>query len=83
MPQPLGVLYSYPSLPMKLSDLEPLWRIISRARLERLDEPSTSPIVHACIIRSIARAIPIEMRTQDEIKAWLEIEAVRAENGHD
>lgn len=83
MLQLLGVLYSYQSLPMKLSHLEPLWRIISRARLERLDEPSTSPIVHACIIRSIAKAIPYEMRTQDEIKAWLEIEAVRAENGHD
>lgn len=83
MPQLLGALYFYPSLSMKLSDLEPLWRIISRARLERLDEPSTSPIVHACIIRSIAKAIPYEMRTQDEIKAWLEIEAVRAENGHE
>jgi hypothetical protein len=68
---------------MQLSHLEPLWRIISRARLERLDEPSTSPIVHACVIRSIAKAIPYEMRTRDEIKAWLEIEAVQAENGHD
>ncbi len=68
---------------MQLSHLEPLWRIISRARLERLDEPSTSPIVHACVIRSIAKAIPYEMRTRDEIKGWLEIEAVRAENGHD
>ncbi len=68
---------------MQLSHLEPLWRIISRARLERLDEPSTSPIVHACVIRSIAKAIPYEMRTRDEIKAWLKIEAVRAENGHD
>ena len=83
MPQPLGALYSYPSLSMQLSHLEPLWRIISRARLERLDEPSASPIVHACIIRSIAKAIPYEMRTPGEIKAWLEIEAVRAENGYD
>ena len=68
---------------MQLSHLEPLWRIIYRARLERLDKPSTSPIVHACVIRSIAKAIPYEMRTRDEIKAWLEIEAVQAENGHD
>jgi hypothetical protein len=68
---------------MNLSHLEPLWRIISRARLERLDEPSASPIVHACIIRAIAKAIPYEMRTPGEIKAWLEIEAVQAENGHD
>lgn len=68
---------------MDLSHLEPLWRIMSRARLERLDEPSTSPVVHACIIRAIAKAIPYEMRKQDEIKAWLALEAVRAEFGHD
>jgi hypothetical protein len=68
---------------MDLSYLEPLWRIMSRARLERLDEPSTSPLVHACIIRSIAKAIPYELRKHDEIKAWLELEAIRAEFGHD
>lgn len=68
---------------MNLSHLEPLWRIMSRARLERLDEPSTNPIVHACIIRAIAKAIPYEMRNHDEIKAWLQAEAIRAEFGHD
>lgn len=68
---------------MRLKDTEPLWRIMSRARLERLDLPSVSPPVYACKIRSLAQAIPSELRTADEVKAWLEAEAIRAEQGHD
>ena len=68
---------------MRLKDTEPLWRIMSRARLERLDLPSVSPVVYACVIRSIAQAIPTELRSVEEVKAWLEAEAVRGEYVHD
>lgn len=63
---------------MRLKETDPLWRIMSRARLERLDLPSVSPVVYACVIRAIAEAIPPEVKTADEVKAWLEAEAVSA-----
>lgn len=68
---------------MRLKDTEPLWRILSRARLERLDLPAISPLVYACKIRALSKAIPPELRNVDEIRAWLEAEAVRSEQGHD
>lgn len=68
---------------MRLKETEPLWRILSRSRLERLDLPSVSPVVYACKIRALSRAIPLELRTADEVRAWLEAEAVRSEQGHD
>ena len=67
---------------MRFKESEPLWRVMSRARLERLDLPSVSPVVYACKIRAIAEAIPVELQRADEVCAWLEAEAVCAEEGH-
>lgn len=69
---------STPYLSMRLKEADPLWRIMSRARLERLDLPSVSPVVYACVIRAISEAIPADVKTADEVRAWLESEAVSA-----
>lgn len=63
---------------MRFKEVDPLWRIMSRARLERLDLPSVSPLVYACVIRAICKAIPPELSTADEVKAWMESEAADA-----
>ena len=68
---------------MQHKDTEPLWRVMARARLERLDLPNVSPVVYACRIRSLSNAIPNDLHTATDVKNWLEAEAQRAERGHD
>jgi hypothetical protein len=68
---------------MRRIETEPLWRVMARARLERLDVPAVSPVVFACKMRAIAEAIPAGLATADDVRGWLEAEAARAERGHD
>lgn len=68
---------------MKRIEAEPLWRVMARARLERIDVPAVSPLVFACKMRAIAGAVPANLSTADEVRGWLEAEAARAERGYD
>ena len=60
---------------------DPLWRLMDRARLTRLDTYPTSPEIDAARLRAIAGAVPRQLETAAAVREWLLAEALRAEYG--